>query len=173
MTERTDILVRPQGDRWQVGFGDRRWPAVIGRGGVTDDKQEGDGATPLGCWPLRRLLYRADRAAAPHCVLPAQPIGPSDGWCDDPDDPSYNQPVRLPYAASHEELCRDDSLYDLLVVLGYNDEPVVAGRGSAIFLHIARPGGTPTEGCVALARADLEELLGLITLDSRLCVSRG
>ena len=172
MNRKTDILVHPANDGWRASLDGQSWPCVIGRGGVTDDKREGDGTTPLGCWPLRRLLYRADRTAVPHCRLPAQPIGPSDGWCDDPADPSYNQPVRLPYRASHEELSRNDPLYDLVVVLGYNDDPVVPGKGSAIFMHVARPEGTPTEGCVALARADLEELLELVTSDSRLCVVR-
>ena len=151
-----DLIVSASGEaRW----GERRFRCAWGRGGVRSDKREGDGATPTGAWPMRRLLYRADRVGTPATRLPAAPIAPQDGWCDDPADPAYNRPVPLPYPARHERLWRKDEIYDLLIVLGHNDDPVVPGLGSAIFLHIARPDWGPTEGCVALARADLEALL--------------
>lgn len=133
--------------------------AALGAGGVRVDKQEGDQTTPAGLLPLRRLLYRADRTPLPRAAVRRAPIGPEDGWCDDPQDPAYNQPVRLPYSGRHETLWRADGLYDLVGVLGWNDAPVVRGRGSAIFLHVARPDHAPTEGCVALALADLRRLL--------------
>jgi L,D-peptidoglycan transpeptidase YkuD (ErfK/YbiS/YcfS/YnhG family) len=123
------------------------------------NKREGDGATPIGAWPMRRLLYRADRMTAPATRLPSSPIAPQDGWCDDPADPAYNRPVRLPFGGRHERLWREDEIYDLLVVLGHNDDPVVAGLGSAIFLHVARGDYRPTEGCVALVHADLARVL--------------
>jgi L,D-peptidoglycan transpeptidase YkuD (ErfK/YbiS/YcfS/YnhG family) len=134
---------------------------ALGRGGViaAEAKQEGDGASPLGLWPLRRLLYRADRGGPPVTALPATAIGPDDGWCDAPDDPAYNRPVTHPYAASAEHLWRADHLYDLVVVLGHNDDPVIAGAGSAIFLHLAKADYAPTQGCVALAAADMAALL--------------
>ena len=135
---------------------------ALGRAGVVAaaEKREGDGATPLGLWPMRRLLYRADNGRPP-TGLPANAIGPDDGWCDDPADAAYNRPVRLPYAGRCERLWRKDRLYDLVVVLGYNDDPPVAGAGSCIFLHLARPDYAPTEGCVALSRPDLEAVLAL------------
>jgi L,D-peptidoglycan transpeptidase YkuD (ErfK/YbiS/YcfS/YnhG family) len=108
---------------------------------------------------MRRLLYRADRMERPATRLPFLELEPEDGWCDDPADPAYNRPVRLPYPGRHERLWREDGVYDLVVVLGHNDDPVVPGHGSAIFLHIARPDFGPTEGCVALLRADLTRLL--------------
>jgi len=132
---------------------------AVGRGSIRETKAEGDGVTPVGRWPLRRVLYRADRLAAPQTAFPIAPIGPDDGWCDDPADPAYNRPVRLPYPASHERLQRDDGLYDVVVVLGHNDDPVVPGAGSAIFLHVARDDYGPTEGCVALALEDLLRVL--------------
>ena len=139
----------------------RRVRCALGRGGViaAEQKQEGDGATPLGDWPLRRLLYRADRGAAPKTALPASAIAPDDGWCDAPADGAYNRPVIHPYPASAERLWRNDALYDLVVILGHNDDPVIVGAGSAIFLHLAKAGYTPTEGCVALASKDMEALL--------------
>ena len=140
-------------------WGTAEWRCAIGRGSVDHKRREGDGITPVGRWPMRRVLYRAARLPPPATALPCAAIGPDDGWCDDPADPAYNQPVRLPYPASHERLTRDDHLYDLVVVLGYNDDPVVAGAGSAIFLHLARSDYGPTEGCVALARPDLLEVL--------------
>ena len=135
--------------------------AALGKGGVTSasEKREGDGATPLGAWPVRRALYRPDRVDRPSTRLPLQPIGPEDGWCDAPGDPAYNRPVRRPYPASHEKMRRDDALYDLVVVLGHNDDPPVAPMGSAIFLHCCKGDYEPTLGCVAIDRADLVEFL--------------
>lgn len=141
---------------------------ALGAGGVRADKSEGDGATPAGLMPLRRVLYRADRVAVPQGLrVRAEPIAPTDGWCDDPGHPDYNMQVALPHPARHERLWREDALYDILGVLGWNDAPVVRGRGSAIFLHLARPDYAPTEGCVALAGRDLRTLLaaGLLAVE--------
>ncbi|GGJ34844.1 L,D-transpeptidase family protein [Neoroseomonas lacus] len=133
---------------------------ALGQGGIRANKQEGDGATPTGLLPIRRILWRADRGARPVTSLPAEPIAPNDGWCDDPTHRDYNTHIRLPHEARHETLWREDAVYDVIGVLGWNDAPVVRGRGSAIFLHLARPGLAPTEGCVALPEADLRRLLG-------------
>lgn len=73
------------------------------------------------------------------------------GWCDDPIDPAYNQMVQLPHPARHEKLWRDDDVYNVVVVIGYNDAPVQPGRGSAIFWHLAHADFRGTEGCVAVA----------------------
>ena len=145
---------------------------ALGRGGVAaaGAKREGDGATPAGLWPMRRLFYRPDRIAKPVTGLPTTALTPSDGWCDAPQDPAYNTPVQLPYPASAEHLWREDEVYDLIVVLGYNDAPVVAGKGSAIFLHVARPDYSPTEGCVALQRADLLDCLRTASTWDALCI---
>jgi L,D-peptidoglycan transpeptidase YkuD (ErfK/YbiS/YcfS/YnhG family) len=151
-----EALVRPAG---RVELRGQAWRAALGRGGVRAEKEEGDGATPLGLLPLRRVLYRADRVAIPRCAVPREPIAPQDGWCDDPTHPDYNRQVRLPHPARHEELWRGDAVYDVIGVLGWNDAPVVRGRGSAIFLHVARPDYAPTEGCVALALPDLLAVL--------------
>ncbi len=125
-------------------------PAVLGEAGIRAGKQEGDRATPAGLLVLRRLFYRADRLAAPACAVPREALAPDDGWCDDPAHPDYNRRIVLPHPARHEALWRQDGLYDLAGVLGWNDDPVVAGRGSAIFLHVAPPDGAPTAGCIAL-----------------------
>lgn len=132
---------------------------ALGKSGLSRAKREGDGATPVGRFALRRLLYRADRLSAPATGLPMAAIEPGDGWCDDPASPDYNRQVRLPIEASHEHLWRLDGLYDLIVVLGHNDDPVMPGAGSAIFLHVASADYAPTEGCVAVARDDLIGLL--------------
>ena len=132
---------------------------AVGRSGFSANKREGDGATPVGDFPVREVFYRADRIARPPTKLQCRPLVEADGWCDDPVDPHYNRPVTLPYAASHEEMMRHDGLYDLVVVLGYNDDPVVVGRGSAIFLHVTAPDFAPTEGCVALSLVDLQAVV--------------
>jgi L,D-peptidoglycan transpeptidase YkuD (ErfK/YbiS/YcfS/YnhG family) len=146
-----------------------RWPCALGRAGVTAHKREGDGATPVGVWPLRRVLYRPDRLPdAPQTGasgLPVLALAPDMGWCDDPAHADYNRPVTLPHPAGHEHLWRDDALYDVIVVLGHNDAPPRPGAGSAIFLHCALPDGAgrhglkPTAGCVALPRDRLLALL--------------
>lgn len=152
-----DILVH--GDGWLVADG-LRLDCRLGRSGLTADKREGDGATPIGVWPLRRVFFRPDRVAPPATALPVSPIAPDDGWCDDPAHPDYNRAVRLPHPASCEKMWRDDPLYDVVVVLGHNDDPPVPGLGSAIFLHVADAGGKPTQGCVAL---DLPHLLAVLS----------
>lgn len=132
-----------------------RFPAACGANGVTAHKYEGDNATPAGLLTLTRVLYRADRLRAPDCTVPVEPLGPHDGWCDAPADPAYNRPIRLPHPARHEVLWRADGLYDIIGVLDWNRAPIIPGRGSAIFLHIAAPGLAPTAGCIALAPPDL------------------
>jgi L,D-peptidoglycan transpeptidase YkuD (ErfK/YbiS/YcfS/YnhG family) len=135
---------------------------AIGRTGIRRDKREGDGATPAGSFPLRRVLYRPDRGARPETGLPVEALDPRDGWCDDPEDPAYNTQVRLPHGGGSERLWRGDHLYDIIVVIGHNDDPVVPGAGSAIFLHVAGEGLAPTEGCVALEEPALRRLLAAL-----------
>ena len=167
-----DIVVTagPAPARGRLALGNAGYDCALGRGGVTAQKREGDGATPQGCFPLRRVLYRADRLPRPRTVLETAAIAPADGWCDDPEHADYNRQVRLPHPGRHETLWREDGLYDVVVILGYNDDPVVKGRGSAIFLHVARPDLAPTEGCVALLLPDLLDLLARVDGLSRLCV---
>jgi L,D-peptidoglycan transpeptidase YkuD (ErfK/YbiS/YcfS/YnhG family) len=156
-----------------LSWGAQRVRCAIGRGGRRHDKREGDGATPVGSWPMRRLLYRADRLSLPQTALAVSAIGATDGWCDAPLDARYNQPVQLPYPASAETLWREDAVYDLIVPLGYNDAPVITGAGSAIFLHVARADFRPTEGCVALALADLLTVLREADGESQVVVEAG
>lgn len=165
-----DLVVESAGwARW----GARRMRCALGKGGVRAAKREGDGVTPAGAFTMRRVLYRADRAAAPTAQLPLAPISSDDGWCDDPADVAYNRPVKLPYAARAERLWRADRLYDLVVVLGHNDAPPLAGAGSAIFLHVAAADYAPTEGCVALAADDLRAVLAEADATSRVVVNLG
>lgn len=133
--------------------------AALGKTGVRVWKEEGDGATPAGLLPLRRVFYRAGEVPPPHCVVPVEPIAAADAWCDDPSHRDYNRLIQLPHDARHEELWRRDDIYNVIGVLGWNDAPVSKGRGSAIFLHIARPDYAPTEGCVALSLSDLTRIL--------------
>ena len=151
-------LVYPDG---RLVLREQVYRAALGRGGVRVDKLEGDGATPIAALPLRRVLYRADRVRAPECAVAAEPIAPDDGWCDDPAERDYNRMIRLPHDGHYEELWRRDALYDVIGVLGWNDAPVERGRGSAIFLHVARGDYAPTQGCIALALDDLRQVLAI------------
>lgn len=143
-------------------LGDRILRCAIGKAGVLPaaDKREGDNKSPLGRWPMREVWYRPDvYPDGPTTALPTRATRPEDGWCDATNDPNYNRPVKRPYPASAERMWRDDAVYDLVVILGHNDDPPVPGLGSAIFMHLARDGYPGTEGCVALAREDLEAVL--------------
>ncbi len=131
----------------------------IGRAGISYRKSEGDWTTPAGRWPLRYVMYRPDRVVRPRTALPARPIYPRSGWCDDPASRWYNRLVRLPFPHGHEQLWRQDHLYDLIVVLGHNDSPPVPGRGSAVFMHLRPPEGAATQGCVALRQRHLRLVL--------------
>lgn len=134
-------------------------PCALGAGGIVSRKREGDGGTPRARLRVLAALYRPDRIRRPGTSLPLRPIRPDDGWCDAPGDRRYNRPVRLPYPASHERLARPDALYDLVLDLAWNRRPAIPGRGSAIFLHAARPGFTPTEGCIAVSRGHIARLV--------------
>lgn len=167
-----DITVRPNHDIYLADWGTGPRRCAVGRSGIGEKLREGDGLTPLGRWPLRRVLYRADRMDTPHTKLPVAAISPDDAWCDVPGDPNYNLPVHLSSASLDERLWREDSLYDLIVVVGFNDSPVVPGKGSAIFLHLARPHYGPTAGCVALSCEDLLEAVTQLSAENQLVVTR-
>jgi L,D-peptidoglycan transpeptidase YkuD (ErfK/YbiS/YcfS/YnhG family) len=151
------------------------WPgaktrAAIGAAGVSSTKTEGDKATPAGRFLLPFGMYRSDRIKLPDTSLPMTPLRQAHAWVDDPGDPKYNQLVELPYPAVTEEMWRADGIYDLLVVVGYNMNPTRSGAGSAIFLHIARPHFTPTEGCIAIERGVFPELIPLLGPKSTLTI---
>ncbi len=154
------------------------WPGggawcVFGRSGCVpaETKREGDGATPLGDWPMRQVFWRPDRTTRPTTHLPTTALTPDMGWCDDPGANDYNRLVRLPYPHRCETLWREDHVYDLIVVLGFNDDPPIAGHGSAIFLHLAQPDGRPTEGCVATDEHALRTLLAATGAGDRLLIA--
>ncbi len=125
-----------------------RGRCAVGRTGIGDKQREGDGVTPRGVFALREIFYRPDRVKNIQTVLPLWRIEKDDGWCDAPDDPSYNRLVKLPYPASAESMWRDDRLYDIVCVIGFNDDPVYAGKGSAIFLHYATPTFRPPKAAL-------------------------
>lgn len=173
MPEPTTLFVAPDPrypNQHRLTFQGTTYRCTVGKGGLSADKREGDGCTPLGVFPLRECWWRPDRLSAPATRLPLHAITARDGWCDDPAHPAYNRHVTLPFPARHEMLRREDEIYDLIVPLGYNDDPPVPGRGSAIFLHVAKPDYAPTEGCVALAREDLIEVLGEVTESSYIAI---
>ena len=152
-------------------FEDRAYPCALGDAGIRKTKREGDGGTPIGTFKLRRAFFRADRISQPTSHLPLRALTPKDGWCDDPGHPDYNRLVGLPFDGSHEILWRYDGLYDVIIVIGHNDDPPRAPLGSAIFVHCAAANYTATKGCVAVARATLIDLLPRLTRDMVLQVT--
>jgi L,D-peptidoglycan transpeptidase YkuD (ErfK/YbiS/YcfS/YnhG family) len=145
-------------------------PVTLGRSGLRADKREGDGATPKGRFRLRRLWWRADRMNRPKTLLPVRRIGADDGWCEVPTDRRYNHPVKWSPSETADRLWRDDHLYDLIIELDHNTRPRIAGRGSAVFIHIARPDRGPTAGCVALQDHTLRRLLPLLSPKTRIVI---
>ena len=163
------ITVKMLKDDVVLKMGDITCHAAIGKNGMISaaDKKEGDGMTPLGTWPIRCLYYRPDRITLPSCRLKTIPITKEIGWCDDPSHDAYNRHVVLPFPTSHEMMWRDDSAYDVVIPLGYNDDPAMPGRGSAIFFHLLHDGKDRTEapytaGCVAIPRDIMLAILPMV-----------
>jgi L,D-peptidoglycan transpeptidase YkuD (ErfK/YbiS/YcfS/YnhG family) len=168
---RIDVWPRP-GDRrrgW-LAAGSQRIAVALGRSGIKADKREGDGATPAGSFRPVRLWWRNDRAPRPAILLPARPIDPADGWCEDPADRRYNRPIRLETGAAGDRLARSDALYDLVIEIDHNTQPRIAGRGSAVFIHVARPGLGPTAGCIAMPAPALKRLLRRLGPNTRIVI---
>ena len=160
--ERISPVLRPRPGcrrRGLILFGTWSFPCALGPAGPVTRKREGDGATPAGRWRMQGILYRADRVTRPGTFLPQRALRPCDGWCDAPENRNYNRLVAMPYAASAENMWRDDHIYDLVVVMDHNTRPRIRGGGSAVFIHLAREGYTPTQGCIALNPHDLRMLL--------------
>jgi L,D-peptidoglycan transpeptidase YkuD (ErfK/YbiS/YcfS/YnhG family) len=134
-------------------------PVALGRGGIKANKREGDGGTPRGTFRLRRLWWRAELIPRPPTALPTRPIRRNDGWCEDPHDRAYNRPIKVPEGSPADRLWRQDRLYDFIIEIDHNTRPRIAGRGSAVFVHVARPGFAPTAGCVALTTSALRRLI--------------
>lgn len=146
------------------------WPVALGRGGVRANKREGDGGTPRGVFRLKRLWWRSERHARPPTLLPSRRIKSDDGWCEDPASRHYNQPVKVPPGSTADRLARADHLYDFIIELDHNIRPRIAGRGSAVFIHAARPQFAPTAGCVALDIRSLRKLIGRFGPHTRIMV---
>ena len=157
-----NIVVRHLPGHPQLGrltAGARTFRCALGKSGVTRTKREGDGATPVGLFLLRRIWYRNDILRLSGCRLPLKSIQRDDGWCDEPNDKRYNKSIKRPFSPSHERMWRPDNVYNIVIEIGWNDAPVIRGKGSAIFFHLARPGFTPTEGCVAINLEAMRKIL--------------
>jgi L,D-peptidoglycan transpeptidase YkuD (ErfK/YbiS/YcfS/YnhG family) len=143
---------------------------AIGRGGIKADKREGDGATPAGRYRLVRLWWRADRMPRPRTLLPVRPITAADGWCEDPSHRRYNRPIRMSAGQPGDRLKRTDALYDLIIEIDHNQRPRIAGRGSAVFIHVARADMTPTAGCVSMPVNTLRGLLARLGANTTITI---
>jgi L,D-peptidoglycan transpeptidase YkuD (ErfK/YbiS/YcfS/YnhG family) len=167
------VVHRKDAGTWVLEWQGKVYRCAVGRSGVAKagEKREGDGKTPTGTYALRGLYYRPDKVDQQQLPASLKPtvLATDDGWCDQPGDPAYNRFVKLPYEARHEDLWRGkDDLYDLILPIGYNDDPVVSGMGSAIFLHVASSNYGTTAGCVALSKHDLLEVLRSVRTGCRI-----
>ncbi|KQW19452.1 hypothetical protein ASC80_18945 [Afipia sp. Root123D2] len=154
---------------WLVA-GHQMIPVALGRGGITTNKREGDGGTPRGIFRPLRLWWRADRHPRPPSFLPIRAITPADAWCENPGDRHYNQPIRLTQDTPGDRLTRADHLYDFIIEIDHNTRPRIAGRGSAVFLHLARDNFAPTAGCVGMTRSAMLQLLARIGPQTRIVI---
>ncbi len=145
-------------------------PVALGRGGIRANKREGDGATPRGTFRPLRVWWRADRHPRPQTFLPVRAIRSEDAWCEDPSSRHYNRPIRLERNRHGDRLTREDRLYDFIVEIDHNTSPRVAGRGSAVFLHLARPDFSPTAGCVSMTRSAMLRLLERIGPQTKIVI---
>jgi L,D-peptidoglycan transpeptidase YkuD (ErfK/YbiS/YcfS/YnhG family) len=156
------IRVRPLAGNRARGWlaaGPFRFQCALGAAGIVRIKREGDKGTPAGRFRLLWGYCRPDRVRLRSAGAPLKPMRRDQGWCEDPQSARYNRPVRLPAADCTDRMWRDDQLYDLTFVLDQNLSRRSKGRGSAIFFHLARPGFTPTAGCVAISSADMLKLV--------------
>lgn len=152
---------------WLIAGG-RAIPVALGRGGIRANKREGDGGTPKGTFHPRQLWWRADRHRQPRTFLPVRAIAPEDAWCENPSHRHYNRPVRLDRDSAGDRLRREDHLYDFIVEIDHNSRPRIAGRGSAVFLHLARDNFGPTAGCVSMTKSAMLHLLQRLGPDTRI-----
>jgi L,D-peptidoglycan transpeptidase YkuD (ErfK/YbiS/YcfS/YnhG family) len=163
-TLRTLIVRTAPGTRTRgvLVAGPLTFPVALGCGGILANKREGDGATPRGRFRLKRLWWRADRMPRPATLLQSRRIEAGDAWCEDPADRRYNRPMQIPPGEAGDRLRRDDQLYDMIIEIDHNARPRIAHRGSAVFIHVSRPGLAPTAGCVAMPRPRLRQLLKIL-----------
>ena len=156
--------------RGWLSAGGRAVPVALGRGEIRANKREGDGCTPKGTFRPRRLWWRADRHPRPRTLLPVRAIGPEDAWCEDPQSRNYNRPLQLNGVAAGDRLKRKDHLYDFIVEIDHNTCPRIAGRGSAVFLHLARDNFGPTAGCVSMTKSAMLRLLARLGPDTKIII---
>ena len=156
--------------RGWLTVGGRTIPVALGRGGMLANKREGDGGTPKGRFRARRLWWRADRHMRPRTFLPVRPIRAEDAWCEDPAQRHYNRPVRLKRNQGGDRLRRDDHLYDFIVEIDHNTSPRIAGRGSAVFLHLARENFAPTAGCISMTKPSMLQVLRRLGRKTRIVI---
>jgi len=164
-------LLKANYEKRLLSFDDVSFFCVFGRDGVSENKIEGDWKTPKGKYKIRKIYYRQDHIPEIKTEIECIPISKDDAWCDDPLLPQYNSFIKLPFSGSYENLWREDSMYDVIAVIGYNDRPVIPNKGSAIFIHIAKENMEYTKGCLAIKKEDMMELISKINPDTEIEIS--
>ena len=145
-----------------IYFKDYKAKCAIGKRGISKKKVEGDKCTPKGSFKFRYVFYRKDRVTNIKSKQKLVPIKKDFGWCDDVRSKYYNKFVKLPFKFSAEKLYIKKNIYDIVVVIDHNQNPIKKGKGSAIFLHVAKRDYSPTLGCIALSKDKLKILISII-----------
>lgn len=147
-----------------------KFRCAVGRSGIKKKKIEGDGVTPKGKYKIIKIYYRKDKIKNLKTKIKKIEIKKNMGWCDDPMSNVYNKQIKIPSNQHHEKLYRNDNLYDILLVLNYNFNPIKKKEGSAIFLHVASSLYKDTEGCIALKKKDLIMLVSYIKKNEEISI---
>ena len=149
---------------------DYKLKCAVGKRGITSKKKEGDKKTPKGSFKFVSLFYRKDRIKKIKSNLKKYVIKKNMGWCDDPYSKYYNKLIRFPFKFGAEKLYLRKNIYDIILILNFNLNPVVKNKGSAIFLHISSKNYTPTNGCIAVSLKDMKLLLKKINKKTSLTI---
>jgi L,D-peptidoglycan transpeptidase YkuD (ErfK/YbiS/YcfS/YnhG family) len=162
------IIVKKSG---YLKYKNLKFRCALGKGGVKKKTMEGDNITPKGIFKIIKIYYRPDKIKKIKTLIKKIKIKKNMGWCDDPNSRFYNKLINLPTKYSHEKLYRNDRLYDLIVVLSYNTNPIIKNRGSAIFMHIAKNSYKKTKGCIALKKEHLIKIISKIKKNTKIKIN--
>ena len=159
------IIVKKSG---YLKYNNFKFRCALGKGGIKQKEKEGDFITPKGKFKLIKIYYRSDRVKKINSPLKKIKISKNMGWCDDVSSKHYNRLIKINKKISHEKLYRNDNVYDILVVLNYNLNPIIRGKGSAIFLHVTKKKYKKTQGCIALKKKELLFLISKIKKNTQI-----
>jgi L,D-peptidoglycan transpeptidase YkuD (ErfK/YbiS/YcfS/YnhG family) len=162
------IIINKSG---HLKYKDLKFKCALGKAGVGKKRVEGDNITPKGTYKIIQIYCRKDRIKKISSKFKLIKINKNMGWCNDSRSKKYNQLIKLPSKYTFERLFRKDNLYDLIIVLNYNINPIIKNKGSAIFIHIAKKKYKKTAGCIGLKKSDLLKLIKVVKKKTKVIIN--